>query len=168
MKRDALTDEIHRVEVWLEKRTKQSRAMKLLMGMPGIGRFSAALTLAEIGDIGFFKNKRKLSSFVGVVHGARNLDRSHRDTALKKDSNRYVRWLLAEAVPKGVRAWKRLYERVHAGNPRRRSKAKVAVMHKIVGAIWRVLKTKEPSERLHSCAELRALTASPPLGTGLR
>lgn len=168
---DMLSREIHMVEVWLAKRTKQSLAMKLLMGIPGIGRFSAALILAEIGDIGFFKSKRKLSSFVGVVPGARNSDRSRRDTGLKKDSNRYIRWLLAEAAPKAVRvvpAWQRLYDRIHADNPRRRAKAKVAVMHKIVGAIWRVLKTKEEFDRLHNCPEMRTQTASPLLGTGLK
>jgi transposase len=129
------------------------------------------LILAEIGEIGFFKDKRKLASFVGVVPGARNSDQSKRDTGLKKDSNRYIRWLLAEAVPKAVRvvpAWKRLYDSVQAGNPRRRSKAKVAVMHKIVGALWRVLKTRQPFDRLHNCPELQAQTASPFCGTGLK
>jgi transposase len=161
---DALMAEIKTVEDWLKARTRRDRDMRLLMSIPGIGRFSAALILAEIGDIGFFKTKRKLASFVGVVPGARNSDATRRDTSLKKDSNRYIRWLLAEAVPKAVRvvpAWQRLYDRVCAGNPRRRSKAKVAVTHKRVGAIWRVLATKEPFDRLHNCPELQTQTASP-------
>ena len=149
--------------------------MKLLMGLPGIGRFGASLILAEIGDIGFFKNKRKLAGFVGVVSGARNLDLKCRDIGLKKDSNRYLRWLLAEAVTKAAKvvpAWQRLYERVEAGQKKRRSKARMAVMHKMVLANWRVLTTRETFNRLHNCPELNKqvskIMASSLRGTGLK
>ncbi len=155
---DALTEQITKVERWLAGRMRRDPDMKLLMEIPGIGRFGASLILAEIGDIGFFKNKRKLASFVGVVPGARNSDLKCRDMGLKKDSNRYLRWLLAEAVTKAVKvvpAWQRLYERVEAGNKKRRSKARMAVMHKMVLTIWRVLTTREPFDRLHNCPELR-------------
>ena len=168
---DSLSSEIHEVDIWLKKRMRKSEDIKLLMEIPGIGIFSAALILAEIGDIEFFKSKRKLSSFVGVVPGTHNSDRKSHDTGLKKDSNRYIRWLLAEAAPKAKRAvptWQRLYDRVYAGNPKRKSTAKVAVMHKIVGAIWRVLKTREKFNRLHNCPELQTTTASPQTGTGLK
>lgn len=156
---DALNEEITRVEVWLKQQTRGDASTRLLMQIPGIGRFGAALILAEIGDIGFFPNKRKLASFVGVVPGASNSAGRERATALKKDSNRYLRWLLAEAACKAVRVvpcWQRLYDRVCADNPRRKMKAKVAVMHKMVSAIWRVLTTKEPFDRLHNCPELSA------------
>ena len=160
---DSLSEEIGQVDGWLKQSTREDESIRLLTQIPGIGRFSAALLLAEIGDIGFFSTKRKLASFVGVVPGAHNSDERVRDTRLKKDSNRYIRWLLAEAVPKALRvvpAWQRLYDRVCAGNPRRKMKAKVAVMHKMICAVWRVLTTKEPFDRLHNCPELTAKTAS--------
>ena len=78
---------------------------------------------------------------------------------------------LAEAVTKAIRvvpAWQRLYDRVYAGNPKRKPKARMAVMHKMVCAIWRVLKTKEGFNRLHNCPELAASKASSQLGTGLK
>jgi transposase len=168
---DHLRAEIGEVERWLKARTREERDMQLLMGIPGIGRFGAALVLAEIGDIGFFRTKRKLSSFVGVVPGARNSGEKRRDGSLKKDSNRYVRWLLAEAATKAMRvvpAWRRLYERVYGGNAKRKGKARMAVMHKLVCAIWRVLVTKEEFDRLHNCPELTATKASSPLGSGVR
>lgn len=168
---DALTDEIKRVESWLRRRMRRDRSAKLLIGIPGIGTFGAALLLAEIGDIHFFKSKRKLSSFVGVVPGARNSDQRVQDTSLKRDSNRYLRWLLSEAVSKAVRvvpAWQRLYDRVHAGNDKRKSKARMAVMHKMICAVWRVLTTEEPFDRLHGCPELRDVNGELDPGTGLR
>jgi transposase len=170
---DFLGEEIERVEKWLEASTRKNRDIHLLMGIPGIGRFGAALILAEIGDIGFFRDKRRLSSFVGVVPGADNSNLHTRDTGLKRDSNPYIRWLLAEAATKGMRvvpAWGRLYERVHAGNDKRRAKARMAVMHKMVCAIWRVLTTKQPFDRLHNCPELEDAKKDGELanGTGLK
>ena len=168
---DQLRDEVKKVERWLEVRTRKDKDTKLLMEIPGIGRFGAALILSEIGDIGFFRSKRKLSSFAGVVPGARNSDQRVRDTSLKKDSNRYLRWLLAEACTKAIRvvpAWGRLYERVCAGSDKRKGKARMAVMHKMVCAIWRVLTIREPFERLHNCSELDVTKASSLSGTGLQ
>ena len=160
---DFINDEIKRVETWLEQRTRQDAATKRLMTIPGIGRFGAALILAEIGDIHFFRTKRHLSSFVGVVPGANNSGDRRRDRGLKKDSNRYIRWLLAEAVTKGLRvvpSWQRLYDRIHAGNDKHKSKARVAVMHKMICAVWRVLTFEEGFNRLHNCPELKRSKAS--------
>lgn len=170
---DFLDLEVKFTEQWLKERTREDPDVALLMAIPGIGRFGAALILAEIGDIAFFPNKRKLSSFVGVVPGADNSNFRVRDTGLKRDSNPYIRWLLAESATKAIRlvpAWQHLYERIHAGNPKRRSKARVAVMHKMVCAIWRVLKTKQPFDRLHNCPELTEKQDHGELarGTGLK
>ena len=154
---DFLTDEIGQVETWLKERMKPSGDARRLMDIPGIGLFGAALILAEIGDIQFFRTKRKLSSFVGVVPGARNSGGKAQDTHLKKDSNRYLRWLLSEASTKAVKvvpAWERLYERIYAGNIKRKPKARMAVMHKMICAVWRVLRTRQPFDRLHNCPEL--------------
>jgi len=155
---DHLAEEIQRVQQWLKERMRDNEDIRLLMDIPGIGLFGAALILAEIGDIGFFPDKRRLSSFVGVVPGANNSNLQVRDAPLKRDSNKYIRWLLAEGATKAVRvvpAWQRLYDRVCAGNPKRKTKARVAVMHKMVCAIWRVLATRQRFDRLHNCPELQ-------------
>jgi transposase len=155
---DCLKAQVAEVERWLRERTREDFYVKLLMEIPGIGRFGASLILAEIGYIGFFPTKRRLSSFVGVVPGARNSGEKRGDGSLKKDSNRYIRWLLAEAATKAVKkvpAWGRLYERVYGGRAKSKGKARMAVMHKMVCAIWRVLKTTEPFDRLHNCPELK-------------
>jgi len=169
---DFLRAEVERVEEWLKNHTRDNRDMELLMEIPGIGRFGAALILAEIGDINFFPSPRKLSSFIGVVPGADNSNLRQRDTELKRDSNQYIRWLLAESATKAMRvvpAWERLYSRVHAGNPKRRCKARVAVMHKMVKAIWRVLAQKQPFNRLHNCPELAdGKNGELVVGTGLK
>lgn len=154
---DFLDARVALVEKWLEQHTRENAEMRRLMEIPGIGRFGAALILAEIGDIKFFPSPRKLSSFVGVVPGANNSNERQRDTGLKRDSNKYLRWLLAEAATKAIAvvpAWGRLYERIHADNRKRRSKARTAVMHKMVKAIWRVLAKKQAFNRLHNCPEL--------------
>lgn len=67
-----------------------------------------------------------------------------------------------------VPAWGRLYARIYAGNDKRKAKARVAVMHKMVCAIWRVLKTGQPFDRLHSCPELEKDNGELVVGTGLK
>jgi len=168
---DFLTDEVGQVERWLKERMKPSREARLLMDIPGIGQFGAALILAEIGDIRFFRTKRKLSSFVGVVSGARNSGEQVHNTRLKKDSNRYIRWFLSEAATKAAKvvpAWARLYERICAGNEKRKPKARMAVMHKMICAVWRVLRTEQPFDRLHNCPELEKDNGELGVGTGLK
>lgn len=168
---DFLADEIGQVEAWLGERMKPSRDVRRLLDIPGIGLFGAALILSEIGDIRFFRTKRHLSSFVGVVPGARNSADKTRNTRLKKDSNRYIRWLLCEAATKAIKvvpSWDRLYQRIYADNPRRKAKARVAVMHKMVQAVWRVLTTPQPFDRLHNCPELKIDHGELEAGTGLK
>jgi len=169
---DFLTDEVGQVERWLKERMKPSREARLLMDIPGIGQFGAALILAEIGDIRFFRTKRKLSSFVGVVSGARNSGEQVHNTRLKKDSNRYIRWFLSEAATKAAKvvpAWARLYERICAGNEKRKPKARTGPwMHKMICAVWRVLRTEQPFDRLHNCPELEKDNGELGVGTGLK
>jgi transposase len=56
---DFLHSEIQQVNFWLKGRLRSNRDICLLIGIPGIGLFGAALILAEIGEIGFFRDKRK-------------------------------------------------------------------------------------------------------------
>lgn len=168
---DFLDEEVGQVDTWLKVRMKPSREVRRLMDIPGIGLFGAALILAEIGDIRFFRTKRHLSSFVGVVPGARNSDQQVRVTGLKKDSNRYIRWLLAEGATKAMKvvpAWERLYNRIYAGNEKRKSKARMAVMHKMICTVWRVLRTGQRFDRLHNCPELKTDNGELVKGSGLK
>ena len=71
-------------------------------------------------DIGFFRSKCKLSSFAGVIPGARNSDQKICDASLKKDSNQYLRWFLTEACTKAIRVVTSLGTFVCAGLRRQR------------------------------------------------
>ena len=158
---DFLTDEIALVEKWLDGYVRESADVRLLMSLPGVGKFGAALILAEIGDIRFFHSKKKLCSFVGVVQSKRSSDGVAHIGRLKKDSNRYIRWLLSEAVTKAMKvvpSWQRLYDRVVAGNDRRKAKARIAVARKMVCAAWRILKTREVFDPLHNCPEIESMS----------
>lgn len=160
---DSFSEEIRLVEKWLDRHVRANADVRLLMSIPGIGKFGAALILAEIGDIAFFRKKAKLASFVGVVPSTRSSGEVTRVGSLKRDSNRYVRWLLTEGVTKAVRVvpnWQRLYDRVAAGNERRRSKARMAVAHKMICAVWRVLKTRQLFDPLHNCSEIATASAA--------
>ena len=169
---DFLGQEIALVERWLDGHVRANADVRLLMSIPGIGKFGAALILAEIGDIHFFRTKAKLSSFVGVVPAVRSSAGVTHLGSLKKDSNRYIRWLLSEAVTKAVRvvpSWQRLYDRVVAGNDQRRPKARMAVARKMICAVWRVLKTKQLFDPLHNCPEIETASAtSSPRESGLK
>jgi transposase len=63
-------EEIEEVEKMIEEEIKKNQQLKknneLLMTIPGIGQTTAAVILAEIGDITRFDNVRKLDAFVGL------------------------------------------------------------------------------------------------------
>ena len=67
--------------------------------------------------------------------GGRASDLEKGDACLKKDSSCYLRRLLAETwtmATRVVSSWPRLYDRVCAGNQKRKGKARIAVMHEMI------------------------------------
>ncbi len=166
---DATGAEIASVDKWLTKKVKTSRQGRLLTTIPGIGKFSAMLLLAEIGGIDYFKSPKKLSAYAGLAPSMWQSGEKRRLGRLRPDCNKYIRWICIEAVTKAVRVvpcWKRLYDSICCGNDSKKPVARTAVARKIICAAWRVLTSGEPFD--HLAAGRRNPKDSPAMVTGLK
>jgi transposase len=64
---DGYSGEIQKQNLQLSENAKQDKRAQWLMTIPGIGECSAMMLLAEIGDIGRFRDKEALCSYAGLV-----------------------------------------------------------------------------------------------------
>lgn len=103
----------------------------------GVGRYSALLVVAEIGDPTRFKNARQVGAYAGLTARVHQSGRTEHRGGISKQGSRWLRWILVQAAIKLVRQDERLanfYTRVRkrAG----RNVARVAVARKLAGICW--------------------------------
>lgn len=120
---------------------KESPYVKRLMTIPGISYFSALLLASEIADVKRFKTYKKLCAYAGLVSTTHQSAEKTYHGRIIKDSNKYIRYALVEAVPIAVRKDPRLWSfytnlRRKKGN----SKAKIAVARKLLISIYSMLR----------------------------
>lgn len=124
-------------------RTKcaENRYVKRLLTVPGIGYFSALLLASEIADINRFPTMRKFCSYAGLTSSThQSADKTYHGHIIK-DSNKYIRYALVEAVlkaiPKDPRLWS-IYTNLK--QKKGHNKAKIAVAHRMCMYIYAMLK----------------------------
>lgn len=129
-----ITWHIGEVEEVIRKDLADDPRARIVDSLPGFGEIVSHGFLAEIGELGRFPNGRALAAYAGVLP----LDNESADEDLGKHtgshSNRFLRWILLEAVTGAVRNSPRmrsLYERVKARNPGEPGKARVAVAREV-------------------------------------
>ena len=79
----------------------------LLTTMPGIGEYSAAVILAEIGEIDRFPDAKHLCSYAGLVPSVRSGDSKVQPGPITKEGSPWLRWIMVNAA-----------QRAPCGNPR--------------------------------------------------
>lgn len=137
------TDEIAETEkriMWYVQ-THYSRQFAILQSVPGIGSISAAVLLAEIGDITSFSSGSKLAAWAGLVSSIYQSAGKLRTGAITKQGNSHLRWIAVEiahgcAKKKGTQLEK-FCERVKQRGGYK--KAMVALARKILTLIWHLL-----------------------------
>ena len=124
----------------LERRRKDNPRIQWLETIPGIGKYSSLLLLAEIGDIQRFRNQRALCNYAGLVPWIRESADKHRSGGITRVGSPWLRWILVEAAHTAinkyaeVQAWfARLAKRKH------KNTAVVAVARKLLVAVWSML-----------------------------
>jgi transposase len=142
---DLLTEMIKKQEKQIKNIvTTEKPEARLLLSIPGIGHLSALLLTAEIGDIKRFPSAKKLASFAGLVPTtSQSADKTHHGH-IKKDSNKYIRWILIEAVDKAVRKDPGLacvYYKL--AKKKGKPKARVAIAHKLLQSVYYMLRDNE-------------------------
>jgi transposase len=109
--------------------------------IPGIGRSAAEIVIAETGgDMAFFATAGHLSSWIGVCPGM-NESAGVNKSGHTRDGNANLKRVLGTAAMAAIKGKDSYYAAYYRRIAARRGaqRALVAVMHKIVIAIWHVL-----------------------------
>jgi len=127
---------------------RQTRLLRILTSVPGIGYIAAVTLIAEIGNFTNFSSGDKLASWVGLVPTVNQSADHLRMGAITKRGSRTARWILVEIAQAAVRTRS---SRFHAFFTRKVgvigfSKAIVAVARKIVTILWHLVVNDEEYE----------------------
>ena len=112
----------------------------LLQTIPGVGKISAFLLLAEIGPIERFASAERLCSYAGLVPSLHQSGQSLYQGSITKQGNKFMRWVMVEAAHRALRcdpALSSFYQRIE--RKKGSSKAAVAVARKLLTYVWQVL-----------------------------
>lgn len=158
-----LADTLKGVKKEITTHCQMSPESTLLDTIPGIGVLGALLLAAEIADIHRFKTVKKFCCYGGFASSTHQSADTLYHGKIIKDSNKYIRYILIEAihhaVKKDPRLW-RFYNKIQ--RTKGTNKAKIATGRKLLVAIYHMLKNKQPyrigqnnfDTRVNPCAKL--------------
>lgn len=138
---EVVQQEIKKATQRIEEVAKEDPRVGLILPIRGIGRYSAMLILAEIGDIHRFPHPKKLVSFAGLCPSTFQSGKVFYHGRITKESSKWLRWILVEASQKYAPAPGRLgslYRRiVRRKGPKT---ARVVLAREILVTIYHCLK----------------------------
>jgi transposase len=129
--------EIATFDAHLEAVASEFPEAEALQVLHGIGRYSALLVVAEIGEPERFRNGRQVGAYAGLTARVHQSGGHEHRGGISKQGSRWLRWILVQAAMKLVRRDERLanfYQRVR--KRRGRNVARVAVARKLAGICW--------------------------------
>ena len=138
---DTLQQEIQRATRTIEQLAKEDPRAAWLLPIRGIGKYSAMLILAEIGEIARFPGPKPLVSFAGLCPSTHQSGQVSYHGRLTKQGSKWLRWVLVEAAQRHTKAPGRFgnfYRRI----ARRKgpNTAKVALARELLTAVYHCLK----------------------------
>lgn len=140
---DNLTEQIKLFDKEIKGAFDQDDNAKLLEQLPGLGFYGSLILSSEIGDVKRFNHPDKLCSYAGLTPSVYQSGDKTRMGRIKK-GNKYIRWILIQAVPIAIKKDQKLqafYQRIcrRKGN----KKAKIATARKMLAQIHLILTRKE-------------------------
>jgi transposase len=117
----------------IEAEAKEDERVPVLCQIRGVGRYTAMLVIAEVGDVDRFPTPRKLCAWAGLTPTIRASDQRARLGHISKQGSRPLRWAMVEAAQMAVTGGGRLradFERI--AKRRGRKIAKVAIARKLL------------------------------------
>ena len=127
------TREIDATSAEIDRRARQDPYVDVLCQIRGIGRYTALLVIAEVGDVTRFPDARHLCAWAGLTPTVRSSDGKARLGHISHQGSPALRWALVEAAQhanRGSGPLRDSYERI--AKRRGKSVAKVAVARKIL------------------------------------
>lgn len=147
----AIADDLRTLDAFVDTKLEPYRkAIHVLQEIPGIGALNATSIVSELGsDMSVFRSERHLAAWAGVCPGNNESAGKKGGTRTRK-GNKHLRRIMVEAALAAVR--KRgsyLKAKYYALKARRgMQRAVMAIAHKLLLAVYRVLATGTPYEDL--------------------
>jgi transposase len=142
---DEYDEQIERLEDTIERRVLESPAAQRLLSIPGVGQSSAALVVAEVGEIERFDRHEELVSYAGLDPMVHQSGDTEVHGSISKEGSAPLRWALVQCAHVSVR-----YDE-YLGNFYTRLKQRknhqiaiVATARKLLVSIFYMLKRREP------------------------
>ena len=117
----------------IDQRAREDDRVDVLTQIRGVGRYTALLIIAEIGDVTRFPTSRHVCSWAGLAPTVRSSDGKARLGHISRQGSPALRWALVEAAQKittGTGPLREKFERI--AKRRGRKIAKVAIARQIL------------------------------------
>jgi len=117
---EALETEIKAVGCEIDEQAAASEEVGLLSTLPGVKAYRALLILAEIGEIGRFRDAAHLFSYAGLVPSVHSSGGHTRTGPLTKQGSPWLRWVMIQAAHSAIRTpgpLKNRYDRLRQRKP---------------------------------------------------
>jgi transposase len=136
----------------IDARAKADDRVPVLCQIRGVGRYTAMLVIAEVGEVKRFPTARHLCAWAGLTPTVRSSDGKARLGHISHQGSPALRWALSEAaqkIPTGGGPLRAMFDRI--AKRRGRNVAKVAVARQILTLCYYGLRD----------GEIRCLTNQP-------
>lgn len=134
---------IERDKACLQKVT-ESRELKILTSIPGVGAITALTMMAEIGEYKRFSHPNKLASFAGLVASSYSSGGTNRFGHITHRGSVWLRTALVESTGKVSRKWGYLHTFYTTLRERKGNKiARVALARRILTLSWHLIMNDE-------------------------
>jgi transposase len=142
---DGLNERIKSVNQVIRTWAKDDPQAQLLISMPGIGIYSEAVIVADIGDIKRFDSPKQLCSYAGLAPSTRSSDARVRHGRITKEGSPRLRWIMVSAAQRAPCASPQLasfYERTLQRHGKKTGR--VALARKMLSIVYYMLLRRTP------------------------
>jgi transposase len=142
---DEYDEQIERLEEKIERKVLESPAAQRLLSIPGVGQTTAALVVAEVGEIERFDRQEELVSYAGLDPMVHQSGDTEVHGSISKEGSAPLRWALVQAAHRAVR-YDDYLGNFYTRLKQRKNKqiAIVATARKMLVSIFYMLKRQEP------------------------
>jgi len=100
---DELTEQIEEIEDLIEMKVLEHSETQLLLSIPGVGNFTSAVIVAELGEIDRFDRHEEVVSYAGLDPTVHQSGETEVRGSISKEGPAVLRWALVQAATNAVR-----------------------------------------------------------------
>jgi transposase len=138
----SLDQQIHKLDVAVERAADKHPQARLLMTQPGVGPITSLAFVLTLGDVSRFKRGKQVASYLGLIPRERSSGGKQRLGAINKQGNGFMRMLLVESAQTVTRldeGFRKQY--LHRCHRMAKGVAKVAAARRLAVRLFWMLRT---------------------------